>query len=434
MQIRGIIYTLFFTLTLQAESFGLADLCKKGLENNPRISSFSYQTSASGSRYDQSIDKYKPQLSFSGQYDRQKYTFSSGSLYNGTAYNYKFMMSQPIYSGRLLNAITDAEARKKLAAMQEEDEKAKLVVQILQVSVELSRLKQTIGILEKKVSVLRKAHDNIKKKHAVKLAPQADKFQSLSMLQQAKSELLNAKQNYNYNLYNLRLLTKYQDVEKYLTTIGFYLPAVEKAFQEIKLAKLKAGIEENTRVKLDKQGMKIAQIQIGLRDSEWHPELSAVLSYNDSGGSIDNVTREDESHAMLSVSFPFYQGGYVRDRVEEAKYLFLSARDEAENSRQSMMISLEKAVQNIKGGIESVKAGQLAVDASKKYFEGASISYQNGILSLTDAYLAEADYRDNQLRLINDKASVFSSLVEIYYYIGRTNYVGVKKLQEKFFR
>lgn len=434
MQIRWIIYAIFFTFTLQAESYTLADLCKKGLENNPRISSFSHRTSASGSVYDQSIDRYKPQLSISGQYDLQKYKYSSGAVYDGTAYNYKFTMNQPLYNRRLLEGITDANARAELASMQEEDERAKLVVQILQVSVELSRLKQTIIILEKKVSALQKAYENIKKKHAVKLAPQADKFQSLSMLQQARSQLLNEKQNYNYNLYNLRLLTKYKDVEKYLTAIDFYMPAVKKAFQKMKLAKLKAGIEKNTRVKLDKQGMKIAKIQIGLRDAEWHPEVSAVLSYNDSGGSIDNVTREDESHALISVSFPFYQGGYVRDRVEEAKFLFYAARDDAENSRQSMMISMEKALQNIKGGMASVKADKLAVDASKKYLDGAVTNYKSGMLSLTDTYLAEADYRDNQLRLANDKASLFSSLVEIYYYIGRSNYEGVKKLQKKFFR
>ena len=438
MQTKWFVYAVIFLSFLHGESYTLADLCKKGLDNNPRIKSFRHRTLASTSVYDQSIDQYKPHLSANGQVDRQKYHFSSASgvitPINGTTYNYKFTMNQPIYSAKLLEGITDAKAREKLAGMQEEDEKAKLVMQILQVTVEVSRLKQTISILEKKVSVLKKAYENIRKKHAVKLSPQADKFQALSMYQQARSQLLNEKQNYNYNLYNLRLLTKYKDVDKYLTSIDFYMPAVEKAFQNINLTKLKADIKDNTRIKLDKQGMEIAKIQIGLRDTEWQPEVSAVLSYNDSGGSIDNVTRENESHAMITVNFPFYQGGYVRDRVEEARFLFFAARDDAENSQQSIMISMEKALQNIKGGIESVKADKLAVNASKKYFEGAIINYQSGMQSLTDTYLAEADYRDNQLRLINDKAAVFASLVEIYYFIGKSNYTGVKKLQKKFLR
>ncbi len=438
MQIRWIIYIIFFTLTLQAESYTLADLCKKGLKNNPRISSFSHRTSASGSVYDQSIDQYKPHLNVSGQWDHQNYHYGDTGTgirsYSGAVYNYKFSMKQPIYRAKLLHAIKDAKEKEKLSVLQEEDEKAKLVVQILQVSVELSRLKEVISILERKTDVLQKAYNNIKKKHAVRLAPQADKFQSLSMLQQARSELLNAKQNYKYSLYNLRLLTKYEDVQKYLNAINFNMSAVKKAFKKVKLAKLKKAINENTRIKLDEQSMIIAKVQIDLRNSEWLPQVDAILSYNDSGGSIDGVTRENESHAMVTMNFPFYQGGYVKDRTEEAKFLFFATRDDAENSRLDIKISMEKALQNIGGGIETVKANNLAINASKKYLDGAIINYKSGMLSLTDTYLAEVEYRDNQLMSVNNKANIFSSLMEIYYYIGRSNYEGVKKLQKEFFR
>ncbi len=439
MQIRGIVYILLFTFSLQAESYTLADLCKKGLENNPKISSFGHRTSASGSVYDQSIDQYKPHLNLSGQFDQQNYHYGATDTgdarhYNGFSTNYKFSVKQPIYRAKLLHAITDAKEREKLAMLQEEDERAKLVVQILQVSVELAKLKQVISILKKKTSVLEKAHTHVKKRYAVKLAPQADKFQSLSILQEARSELLNAQQMYRYSLYNLRLLTKYKNVEKYLNAIDFNISAIKKAFKEVNIPKLKADIDENTRIKLDNQSMIIAKVQIGLRGSEWQPQVDAVLSYNDSDGSIDGVTREDESHAMITVNFPFYQGGYVTDRTEEAKFLFYATRDDAENSRLDIKISMEKALQNIKGGLETVKANQLAIDASKKYLDSAIMNYKSGMLSLTDTYLAEAEYRDNQLRSANNKANIYASLMEIYYYVGRSNYKGVKKLQKKFFR
>jgi outer membrane protein len=216
--------------------------------------------------------------------------------------------------------------------------------------------------------------------------------------------------------------------------LRFNVNGVEKAFRKANLAQIKREIENNTRIKLDTQSVKIAKLQMGLRNSERAPDFDAVLSYGDAGGTLDYATRQNESKAMLTLNFPIYQGGYVDDRVEEAKYLYMAAREDADNSLLNIKISLEKALENIKSGIESTKAQKVAVSASKKYFDGTIQSYKNGVASLTDAYLAEADYRDNQLKLIQSEANIFTSLAELYYYIGRTDYKDIKKMQKKFLK
>ncbi len=432
MQIKVLGFFLLSFSLLYAKSYSLAELCKKGIHNNPRVKSLGYRSSASRSYYDQSIDQYKPHFNISGQYGMQNYDLGTTN-YRGSTYNYQFSLKQPVYRAKLLEAIKDASAKEMLSKLQLEDEKAKLIAQILQVSVELTRQRKIIDVLKKKVALLEKAYENIKKKHRVKLVSGADAFQSQAMLQQSKSELISAKQAYDYNLYNLRLLTKYEDVEKYIRGLHFNISAVEKAFKKANLKRIYGSISENTRIKLDRQSVKIAKIQIGLRNTERSPEFDAVLSYGDAGGTLDYATRKKDSRAMITLSFPIYQGGYVDDRVEEAKYLYMAASEDAEDSRLNIRISLEKALQNIKSGLESVKAQKAAVRASKKYFDGMIQSYQSGAVSLTDAYLAEADYRDNQLKLIRSEADIFASLAEIYYYTGKTDYKNIRKLQKKFF-
>ena len=180
--------------------------------------------------------------------------------------------------------------------------------------------------------------------------------------------------------------------------------------------------------------VQIAKIQIDLRNSARSPQIDAVFSYGDNGGAIDVVTRRNESRAMLTLNFPLYQGGYVDDSVKEAKYLYMAAEEEAQNTRMNIEISMSKALQNIKGGLESVMAQRSAVNASKKYFEGALVSYRNGVASLTDAYLAEADYHDNQLRLIQSEADIFLSLAEIYYYGGKMGLKNIQEIQRKYFK
>jgi len=422
---------------LDAKAYALSDLCKKGLHNNPRIKSYAYRTSASHSFKDQSIDQYKPHFDIGGQYGHQKYHYertTGNDEYNGNVYNYQFSLKQPIYRAELLHLITDARAKEKIALLQEEDEKAKLVTQILQASVESLRQKKVISILQKKVALLQKAYDNINKKYAVKLASSAEKYQSLSMLEQAKSELVKSKQTYEYNLYNLRLLTKYTNVEPYIARLNFNVSAIQHAYKKVKRSRIQRSIHNNTRIRYEEQMVKIAKIQIDLRNSKRSPQLDAVFSYGDNGGAIDVVTRRDESRAMLTLSLPLYQGGYVDDSVQEAKYLYMAAQQEFEDTRMNIKISMDKALQNIKGGIESVIAQRASVNASKKYFEGALKSYQNGVVSLTDAYLAEADYRDNQLRLVHSEADIYLSLLEIYYYGGKVSLNDIQEIQKKYFK
>ncbi len=437
MPIRVFLLVLFFLTLIHAKNNSLSELCKKGIRNNPGIKSYAYKTSASHSYKDQSIDQYKPHFSISGQYGTQNYLYdytNRNETYNGSVYNYQFTLKQPIYRAEFLQAITDARAKEKLAAYQEEDEKAKLITQIVQSAIESIRQKKVISILEKKVSLLQKAYSNINKKYAVKLASSADKYQALAMLEQSRSDLVQAKQNYEYNLYNLRLLTKYENVEPYIASLNFNIDAIQKSYKKAKRSTLQRSIQNNTRIRYEEQMTQIAKIQIGLRDTARSPQIDAVLSYGDNGGAIDTVTRRNESRAMITLNFPIYQGGYVDDRVKEAKFLYMAAQEEAENVRLNIRISMDKALQNIKGGLESVTAQRSAVKASKKYFEGAIQGYQNGVTSLTDAYLAEADYRDNQLRLVNSEADILLSLVEVYYYSGIADYKHIERLQYKYLK
>jgi len=431
-----LILSVFLSL-LSAEKYSLEKLCQKGIENNPKIKSFAYKVSASNSFYNQSIDRIKPHFSIDGQVGQQEYSLKSGNSlqdFKGISHQYQFSLKQPVYRAKLLSAVTDAKEKIVLSKLLEDDEKAKLITQILQSSFELIKLKKTINILEQKEKILQKAYVNIEKKHALKLASKVEQYQALSMLKQSQSDLVIAGQTYDHILFNLKLLTKLKNVEKYIKTLKFNMNSIQKTFKKVNISNLKSKYNKNTRVKLERQTVKIAKVQIDYRAKERYPNLDLVVSYGDSGGTIDTTVRQNDSRAMLTLNFPLYQGGYVTDRVEEARFLALSAQESAENVEMSIKISLEKKIQDIRSGIESVNAENIAVKASKKYFEAATESYKNGLGSLTDAYLAEADYHDNRLRLIAVETNIFSSLAEIYYYSGLSDIKHVQNLQKKYFR
>jgi len=437
MPIKVIVLSVLLFSSLYAKSDSFLKLCQYGIRNNPGIKSYAHKIAASHSAYNQSVDQYMPHFDMSGQYGIQNYSYESSigtTPYQGLSYNYQLRLTQPVYRAQLLHMMTDAKAKETLTKLQEKDEKAKLITQILQASVEVIRQRKIIEILEKKTALLEKAYETIIDRYTAKLATSTDKSQSLAKLERSRGELVKARQIYSYNLYNLRLLTKYEHVEKYIATLSFNIPAVRKAFRKANFKRIKNSIYHNTRIMLDEQSTQIAKIQIGLRNSERSPKLDAVMSYGDAGGTIDYVTRRNDSRAMLQLSFPLYQGGYVDDRVKEAKFLYMAALEDTDNTRLNIKISMEKALHDIKGGLASVSAQCSAVDASKKYFEGTIENYKNGMQSLTDVYLAESDYYDNRLSLINNESDVLSSIMLMYYYSGRANLKNVQTIQTKYFK
>lgn len=432
------IYVLVIALTvLNAEKYTLDRLCKQAIENHPKIKSFAYKSSASQSYYDQSIDKYKPHLNIDAQVAQQQYTLGSTLFsedYNGVSYQYQFSLKQPVYRATLLSAITDAKDRILLSQLLMEDEKAKLVTQILQSTFELLKLKKTIHILTQKEQILERAYGNIEKKHALKFASKTELYQALSMFKQSQSDLVIARQQYSHTLYNLKLLTKTDNVEKYVENLDYNIAPVKAAYKKLNIEALSSKYRENTRVELERQTVKIAKGQIDLRKKERYPNIDAVVSYGDTGGTIDATVRQNDSRAMLTLNFPLYQGGYVSDRVEEARFLALSAQESADDIELNIKISLEKSIQDLRSGLESVYADGIATQASEQYFKAALESYRNGLGSLTDAYLAEADYHDNRLRLVTSETNLYVAMTELYYYSGMSGYKYIQELQKKYFK
>lgn len=414
-----------------AQKYTLDVLCDKGINNNPKISSFKHKTSASHSAYDQAFDRYKPSLSVGGRFGVQDYSYSGNTEYSGNTYSYRASIDQVLYRASLGHGLDDSEKRIALAKLQESDEKAKLITQILQNVFELVKLQKTTELYVKKESILAKAYSNIKKGHALKLASKVDTFQALSRLQQARSDLARVKHLYRQTLFNLKLLTKQEKAQKYTTNLKLNIASIEKTYRDLNLIAVKTQYHQSTRVKLDRQVANIAKGQIDLRASDRYPSVSLSLSAGDAGGTLDNFTRQNETSAVVNVDFPLYQGGYITDRTEEARFLYLAAMDEAENTEMSVKISLEKSLQDIASGLESAKADAITVKASKNYLDATMKSYKSGLGSLTDVYLAEAEYHDSEVRHIRSKGDIFRALAEVYYFTGTADVENVKKLYKK---
>jgi len=190
-------------------------------------------------------------------------------------------------------------------------------------------------------------------------------------------------------------------------------------------------IENNTQMSLSKLYLEIARNEVDSRKVERYPTLDLKLSYSDTD-TTDSITRRNDIRAMLELSFPIYQGGYVSDRVNEALELYNASKEDLKNTKIESTISLEKYWQQIMSGLQTYLAKESAQTAAKIYFKTARNAYEQGVQSLTDAYLAEADYYDAQVQVINSAAELLNAILNIYYVTGSATCNKIEEFEKNY--
>jgi len=428
--------TLFTTWTSASVPETLQQLCKSALQHHPKIRAAHHRTLAGEYAYQQAIDRYKPRLSIDANFGYDKYDYDYPEkkvVYEDTITQYTVSLTQPIVRLVDWNRIDDAKLRKKATAIQEEDEKAKLLTQIVQTVIELSRLQEIQKLNQKKVEIFAQAYKTIKVKYKLHFSSNPELLQAKQKWMQAKSDLAQINQYLQNRKHQLKLLTGLHTIPSKIYTKQFSILSNKELFNNTHYQALINTMKKSTQIKLYQTYLEIAQNDIKTRKYERYPTLDAKLSYGDTD-STDSIQRTNESRAMLYLNFPFYQGGYVSDRVDEGMEMKEAALADLQNIRLSIQVSIEKDWEDIQNGLETLQAQKVAHQAASAYFKTAVSSYKNGLGSLTDAYLAEADMHDAAIAIINTQAKILTSLVDLYYYAGNISLPNIQRFDSIFMR
>ena len=413
----------------------ISSLCKKAVDNSPRILGLRHKESASIYATEQLYDKYKPQISISAGvgYERYDEKFPSGRKvkYQDNIYNYEARVSQSIYRPTILKSIDNSRLKQKIAKLQTQDEQAKLVITLAQTAIDRIKLEHIVKLNQKKVIIYKKALKQIASKFSMRLSSKSELNQAKARLQRAIAELAKTKQMIMMTDANLRLLSKVRYIPSSIFNRSFKISRVERDYNNLTLNKLKKMISKGSAIKLSKAYVDVALSEVETRKAQRYPTLDISAGYSGSK-SADETIVEKRSRVMLNVNFPIFQGGYVSDSVNEAKELYLAAAQDLSNTKIDSEMSLEKYWLQIKSALHTYKAQKAAQKATKIYFESAKSAYTQGLGSLTDAYLAEADYYDSQVSKITTGAEILKSILNIYYVIGEANYKSIAKFERKY--
>ncbi|CBJ80940.1 outer membrane channel; tolerance to colicin E1,segregation of daughter chromosomes, role in organic solvent tolerance [Xenorhabdus bovienii str. Jollieti] len=86
----------------------------------------------------------------------------------------------------------------------------------------------------------------------------------------------------------------------------------------------------------------------------------------------------------LSLSLPLYSGGLTNSQVEQAKYNFVSASQDLENTYRKVIQDVHSSSNNLSASISSIKANKQAVVSTQSSLDSMEAGYQVGTRTIVD--------------------------------------------------
>ncbi|CDH05625.1 outer membrane channel; tolerance to colicin E1,segregation of daughter chromosomes, role in organic solvent tolerance [Xenorhabdus bovienii str. oregonense] len=86
----------------------------------------------------------------------------------------------------------------------------------------------------------------------------------------------------------------------------------------------------------------------------------------------------------LSLSLPLYSGGLTNSQVEQAKYNFISASQDLENTYRKVIQDVRSSSNNLSASISSITANKQAVVSTQSSLDSMEAGYQVGTRTIVD--------------------------------------------------
>lgn len=154
-------------------------------------------------------------------------------------------------------------------------------------------------------------------------------------------------------------------------------------------------------IKAYKELIKVNEYLVASKRASFYPEISAFGSWSHKGSSNDSdigeSNLEDYGVAGLKVDLPIWTSGEVSSQLAQAKIDKSNAELEYKKVKEDYLLALDKALNQYRGYLKTLKANREAVSLARESFNLSQELFQSGKISVTDL-------NDAELNLTNEKA------------------------------
>ena len=396
----------------------LEDAIALGIKNSLEIKAKELALSASLKDVKAARAGYYPEVSLSSSYSHRFKTSSTDVTYDGALSNpdqigLSIDLSQPLYTfGRLKTAVSEAEKNSEISKHELNEKKRSLAVEIqrafygfLLASEALSVKKQTLSYREEAVEIARTRYE-------AGLAPKYEVLKAESELKSFIPELLEAQNEVEYALLNLKEIVGIQKEVEVEIDGKLDIPAVQLERDVL----LKKALSENPDIKKNEMNLELLYLRKKLYSSERLPVLSGNAGFglqNDfdiMAGDFGLAPGEWSSSLSagvgikmgLSSIFPWSK---QKAEVEKSIIEIDRMKTELQALRNNVSLKVEKLFLDLSREISKVDAGIKSVELAEELFKSSKEMYENGLIS-------SMEYADAQIGLDESRIGYLTSIYD----------------------
>ena len=353
----------------------------------------------------------------------QTYSNPAGPApYNGPAY-YNFHVAQlsvgfvPDVFGLNRRLVESAEAQKAMQKFQLEATYITLASNIVAAAVQEASLRAQIAAMEKIVGISRENLEIVKKQLLLGDVSELDVALQESALAQGEQALIPLKKQLEQTRDLIRALAgnlPNEDVAEKFELSDLHLP------QELPLSLPSRIVEQRPDVRAAEEQLHLASAQAGVAIANRLPQFAVTA---DVGGMADTPGWMFRSgggffNLAASVSQTIFDGGTLRARSRAAEQALIQAGAQYRGTVISALQNVADTLYTIRSDADMLQAASrtqqamlAARDLTRRQFEEGNVSYQAQLL-------AEQNYQQAVINLIQAQASRFSDTAALYQALG----------------
>ena len=416
MKYRSFWFFLSFVCVVQVHAFSLKEGLKIALENDKDIQTKSNAIeiildevrSAEGLNY--------PVVDFAGNVQKERLTGSriSANDYNRKAYDWEFILRQPLYDGR------DAHYEEKLQRARYESAKYYMLesanviaLQYIEAYLNVLREKALMEFSQESLTINQEIFAKNRIKFDKGFATRLEFERSQAKLNESIANHASQTMNYEESLITLRNFIQF-DVDVASLHSPYFSMPTPRSLEEAK----KEAFKVHPSVKVSDNNIHVAINEYKREQKRFQPHLDLVARYG-KGDEIPGLEQPTSEYSVgLEVRYNLYNGGKDMAASQKAQKYIEEKRILSERSRQQIENRLRLAWNAFMLNDQKLPQMKTYTDSKKAVLETTMVEYELGTADLNLLLTTQDEYIISKKAMIGTQRDLLLAKYRIREAIG----------------
>lgn len=411
---------LFLPQSVKAgDGYSMESAVQRALENNPDIENAEFTVQAAESARKAARSSFGPTLDTSYSYSR--YSKDRPSRYEPNVTTMSVQASQPLFTGfNLLNTYQKAALEKERQALQLESQRLAVTANVQEAFVSYLKALESIRSTQRSLERARMQLNMAKTAWNIGLRPRLDVLQAETDLAQTEALLISYENDRDVWLTRLNTLLDLPPDAR----IDYRGNLEIAPFRRTLEACLGQALEHRPDLLMAKKSVEIAFKDLGITQSQFWPQVSAILGWSTTGSHLDaagsRYTKKDYSYGEfgLSINWTLFSSGRRMYLTQQAQRQISALESAVRSSVNNCAYAVRSSLLSTQDAYRSVKVSQRAVASARESYADAKMRYELQSGSYLDLLTAQSALSEAELAEISSRADCLISLARLYETMG----------------